>query len=125
MLYGWATAACLALATWLFDRHLLTVGGVYLVFSYADAIRTPLDAVNRQLQLLQTVGAALARMRELLAERSRLSWSEVQVQLPAEPPTVRLDGVARCSSSSAAARCSRTTCSSSRPGWCCRRSSMT
>ena len=93
LLYGWATAACLALATWLFDRHLLTVGGVYLVFAYAEAIRTPLDAVNRQLQLLQTVGAALARMRELLAERSRLSWSEVQVQLPAEPPTVRLDGV--------------------------------
>jgi len=38
VLYGWATAACLALATWLFDRHLLTVGGVTVdnpvAFSY-------------------------------------------------------------------------------------------
>lgn len=93
LLYGWAVAACMALATWLFDRHALTVGTVYLVFSYADAIRTPLEAVNRQLQLLQTVGAALVRMRELLAEHSRVIWSTTPVQLPASAPALALEAV--------------------------------
>ena len=93
VLYGWATAACLALATWLHDRHSLTVGAVYLVFSYADAIQTPLQAVNRQLQLLQTVGAALARMRELLAEHSRIVWPSAPRAVPTDPPEVRLEAV--------------------------------
>lgn len=93
LLYGWATAACLVLATWLHDRHVLTVGMVYLVYSYANAIQTPLQAVNRQIQLLQTAGAALARMRELLAERSRIVWTATPVRVPAGAPEVRLDGV--------------------------------
>lgn len=93
VLYGWATAACLALATWLHDRHSLTVGAVYLVFSYANAIQSPLEAVNRQLQLLQTVGAALARMRELLAERSRIVWPPAPRAVPKDPPEVRLEAV--------------------------------
>ena len=93
LLYGWATAACLVLATWLHDRHVLTVGMVYLVYAYANAIQTPLQAVNRQIQLLQTAGAALARMRELLAERSRIVWTATPVRVPAGAPEVRLDGV--------------------------------
>lgn len=93
VLYGWATVACLALATWLHGRHALTLGTVYLVFSYADAIRDPLNAVNRQLQLLQTVGAALTRMRQLTSERSRLVWSDAGVAVAGPPPAVRLDGV--------------------------------
>jgi ATP-binding cassette subfamily B protein len=93
VLYGWATAASLALATWLHDRHALTLGGVYLVFSYADAIQVPLNAVNRQLQLLQSVGAALTRMRELMAERSRLTWPVEPRPLPPGPPSLELDRV--------------------------------
>src|SRR5262252_2208407 len=93
VLYGWATAASLALATWLHDRHALTVGSVYLVFAYADAIQTPLQAVNRQLQLLQTVGAALVRMRELLAEHSRIVWPSAPRAVPTDPPEVRLEAV--------------------------------
>lgn len=93
LLYGWATAASLALATGLHDRHLLTVGAVYLVFSYAEAIRAPLDAVNRQLQLLQTAGAALARIRELLAERPRIAWPAAPVAVGVGAPEVVLDGV--------------------------------
>jgi ABC-type multidrug transport system fused ATPase/permease subunit len=94
VLYGWATAACLVVATWLFDRHALTVGTVYLVFAYASAIQTPLQAVSRQLQLLQTAGAALARTRELLAERPRVTWPEVARAMPEGPVEIRVEGVA-------------------------------
>lgn len=93
VLYGWATAASLVLATWLHDRRALTVGAVYLVFAYADAIQTPLQAVNRQLQLLQTVGAALVRMRELLAGRSRIAWTSSPASPAPRPVDVELDGV--------------------------------
>ncbi|HEX4212481.1 MAG TPA: ABC transporter ATP-binding protein [Candidatus Dormibacteraeota bacterium] len=93
ILYGWATAACLVVATWLFDRHALTVGTVYLVFAYAGAIQTPLQAVSRQLQLLQTAGAALARTRELLAERPRVSWPEVSRPVPEGPVEIRVESV--------------------------------
>lgn len=93
LLYGWAVAACLLLATWLFDRHALTVGTVYLVFAYAGAIQTPLQAVSRQLQLLQTAGAALARIRELLAERARVSWLASPRTIPDGAIEIDLEGV--------------------------------
>lgn len=92
-LYGTATAACLALATWLHDRHALTVGTIYLVVTYAGAIQTPMQAVSRQLQLLPTAGAALTRVRELLREVPRLTWPSAPTALPAAAPEVRFEAV--------------------------------
>ena len=65
-----ATVAALAIAAYLYRRGELTIGTVYLVFAYCEAVRRPLESIARQLQDLQQAAASIGRVRGLLAERS-------------------------------------------------------
>jgi ATP-binding cassette subfamily B protein len=71
----------------------LSVGDVYLVYAYASAISTPLQAIVRQLQLLQSAGAALSRIQALLEERPRVRWSTEATLMPPSAPPLELEGV--------------------------------
>jgi ABC-type multidrug transport system fused ATPase/permease subunit len=66
------TAVGLALGALAFARGEITIGSVYLVFSYTQLMNRPIEQFTRQFQDLQRATASLARIRDLLATRSRL-----------------------------------------------------
>ncbi|MGH2459084.1 MAG: ABC transporter ATP-binding protein [Chloroflexota bacterium] len=67
------TVVGLALAAQAFLRGEISIGSVYLVFSYAQLLSRPLDRLTRQIQDLQRAVASLARIQQLLATPSRLA----------------------------------------------------
>jgi len=89
-----ATAGALALGTLLVDRHAATVGTVYLVFLYTDLLVRPIAQLQAQIQDLQQAGAAVGRIDDLFATRSRLPDPKGPGSpIPSGPLTVALDAV--------------------------------
>lgn len=89
-------SALTALVYWLGSRFFgdgtLTIGSVYLVFSYSELMRQPMDRIRTQMQDLQKAAAALTRVESLLALESRLS-SDGTHHLPDGALSVAFDGV--------------------------------
>jgi len=56
----------LSLGVWLHLSGVVTLGAVYLFFSYTSMIETPLDQITQQLQEFQKAAAGISRVRELL-----------------------------------------------------------
>src|SRR5205085_210480 len=50
----------------------ITLGTVYLIFSYTESLRRPIDQITRQLQDLQQAGASINRIGDLMRERSAI-----------------------------------------------------
>jgi ABC-type multidrug transport system fused ATPase/permease subunit len=69
------TVAGLALAAAAFARGDISIGSVYLVFSYTQLLSRPIEQLTRQIQDLQKAMASVERIRELFAMRSRLAAS--------------------------------------------------
>jgi ABC-type multidrug transport system fused ATPase/permease subunit len=84
-----------AVGAYLFQRQIVTIGTVFLVYRYTDMLDRPLRAITHQLQELQRAGASVARVRELLSLTAKLR--EVQPAeartLPPGPLGIRFDHV--------------------------------
>jgi ATP-binding cassette, subfamily B, bacterial len=65
VLYTIGNVAALALGAYLFEGHVVTIGVIYLIYSYSDMVTRPLSLLNRQIEDLQQAGAALRRIGEL------------------------------------------------------------
>jgi ABC-type multidrug transport system fused ATPase/permease subunit len=91
LLFALGTALGLGLSAVLFQSGALTLGAVYLVFTYSVLLSRPIEQITRQLQDLQQAGASLARVQALLAERPSLTSGGHS--LPAGPLSVEFDGV--------------------------------
>jgi ABC-type multidrug transport system fused ATPase/permease subunit len=72
LVFTLGTAIALALGISLFQAGAITVGTVYLIFSYTESLRRPIDQITRQLQDLQQAGASITRIGDLLAVRSAI-----------------------------------------------------
>lgn len=72
LLFAVALAVGLGLGALLFQRGDMTLGGVYLIFSYAQLLSRPLEEISRQMVELQQAGASLSRIQALRAERSHI-----------------------------------------------------
>ena len=92
VVFGAVTTLIFWLGSTLLGSAVLTIGKLYLVFSYAELLRFPLDRIRNELEDLQKAGAAIGRVSELLALRSRLDESGRQ-QLQAGALSVDFDGV--------------------------------
>jgi ABC-type multidrug transport system fused ATPase/permease subunit len=68
----------------LFRAGVLTIGAVYLLIAYTDAIFRPLQDLTQQFQHLQQAGASIERIEELYHTPSRLQ--DGTVALPAGGP---------------------------------------
>lgn len=70
-------SALTSLVYWLgsrfFGSGVLSIGSVYLVFSYSELMRQPMDRIRTQIQDFQKAAAALTRVESLLALESRLT----------------------------------------------------
>jgi ATP-binding cassette subfamily B protein len=85
-----------ALVYWLGDRlygdGTLTIGSVYLVFTYTELLRQPLDRIRHQMEDLQKAGAGMSRVEDLLALTSRLE-SDGGAHLQSGPLSVEFETV--------------------------------
>src|SRR3972149_9583922 len=92
VVFGAVTTLIFWLGSTLLGSAVLTIGKLYLVFSYAELLRFPLDRIRNELEDLQKAGAAIGRVSELLALRSRLDESG-RKQLQEGAHSVDFDGV--------------------------------
>jgi ATP-binding cassette subfamily B protein len=72
VVFAIGTALVYWLGSRLFGEGTLTIGSVYLVFTYTELLRQPLDRIRHQMEDLQKAGAGMARVEELLALSSPL-----------------------------------------------------
>ena len=86
------TAIGLALSAHDYLAGRLTIGEVYLVFSYTQLLRWPIQQLTRQLQDLQRAIASVARIRALFATRGTVTWAG-RTSLPTGALPVELDRV--------------------------------
>jgi ABC-type multidrug transport system fused ATPase/permease subunit len=79
-----------ALTYWLgyrfYTAGTMTLGSVYLIFFYTEALLRPVIQITRQIEDLQKAGAGVVRVRELYGITSSLA--DGQQELPAGPLTV-------------------------------------
>ncbi|NOY55215.1 MAG: ABC transporter ATP-binding protein [Actinobacteria bacterium] len=89
-------SALTALVYWLGSRFFgagaLSIGSVYLVFSYSELMRQPMDRIRTQMQDLQKASAALTRVEALFALESRLPLDGTKL-LPAGALSVTFQDV--------------------------------
>ncbi|MGH2353033.1 MAG: ABC transporter ATP-binding protein, partial [Chloroflexota bacterium] len=85
-------ALAVALGGALLAGGAITVGTVFLVFSYAELLRRPIDQVNAQLQDLQRAAGSIARLDELLHTTSAIR-DDTGAALPPGPLSVEFDRV--------------------------------
>ncbi|MEO8286275.1 MAG: ABC transporter ATP-binding protein [Chloroflexota bacterium] len=86
------TAIALGLGVILFQANAITLGTVYIIFSYTESLRRPIDQITRQFQDLQQAGASINRIGDLLLERSVLHDGSGPAISPSALP-VRFDHV--------------------------------
>jgi ABC-type multidrug transport system fused ATPase/permease subunit len=72
MLFTLGMAVALALGAYLFRAGAITLGTVFLIFSYAEMLNRPIEQITHQIQDLQEAGAGMTRVQELLAMRSAI-----------------------------------------------------
>jgi ABC-type multidrug transport system fused ATPase/permease subunit len=62
------SALSLGLGILLYQEGAITIGTVFLIFSYSQILRGPIDGIARQMEDLQRAGGSIARIGALLAE---------------------------------------------------------
>ena len=92
VVFSVGTALVYWLGSRLFGDRTLTIGSVYLVFTYTELLRQPLDRIRHQMEDLQKAGAGISRVEDLLALTSRLE-SLGDAQLRPGPLSVEFDEV--------------------------------
>jgi ABC-type multidrug transport system fused ATPase/permease subunit len=65
VLYELGRAIAFAAGFYLFTRDILTIGTVYLIVNYTDAIFRPLREITNEIQNLQKAGGSIERIEEL------------------------------------------------------------
>jgi ABC-type multidrug transport system fused ATPase/permease subunit len=84
-----------ALTYWLgyrfFTAGTMTLGTVYLIFFYTDALLRPVIQITRQIEDLQKAGAGIVRVQELY--RIQPTLADGACELPAGALAVEFDGV--------------------------------
>ena len=67
------SALSLTLGAYLWSIGAISVGTVYLIFTYTDILSTPINEIQTQLQDLQQAGASMLRIEELFHIHSALA----------------------------------------------------
>jgi len=91
-LFALGTVVAFALSAGLYQAGTLTIGTIYLIFQYTEALRQPAEALRTEVQDLQQADASMGRVEALLRITPRLADGP-GVALPPGPLAVELDGV--------------------------------
>jgi ATP-binding cassette subfamily B protein len=71
-LFGLSTALAYGLCSYLWQRELVTIGTIYLIFSYTSLMRGPIAEIRAQLTDLQQAEASIAHIKTMFNTRSKL-----------------------------------------------------
>jgi ATP-binding cassette subfamily B protein len=93
-LFALGTAAAFATGAWLFERQMLTIGTVYIVFFYTNMLERPIRQITRQMETLQKAGAGLVRVQELFAYQPQIRDDGADCHLPSGALSVEFRNVA-------------------------------
>jgi ATP-binding cassette, subfamily B, bacterial len=72
ILFTVGSVVALGLGAGLFQRGLITLGTVFIIFRYTELLTRPIEVVGRQIQDLQQAGASILRVQELLGTKTKL-----------------------------------------------------
>lgn len=93
ILFTIGTTVSLALGVYLYQKGLITIGVVYLIFRYAELLNQPLESINRQFQDLQQAGASAIRILDLMSLTSAIQ-DNGQILIPgSQALAVQFEGV--------------------------------
>ncbi|MBP1989850.1 ABC transporter ATP-binding protein [Paenibacillus eucommiae] len=67
---------------YLWSTNSMSLGTIYLVFTYTELLNHPLEQIRTQIQDLQRADASITRVSELFATRSKLLESDTALELP-------------------------------------------
>ena len=91
-LFTIGTVTALGVGASLFQAGLLTLGTLYLLYSYSQLLWQPLEALTDQLRELQRAGAGIGRVQQLNATPVDIKDGP-GVRFPGGPLSVEFDGV--------------------------------
>lgn len=74
------TILCLGFATILWDKGFITLGTVYLIFSYSGLIYIPLQQFRNYLTKLQEAKAGLIRVKEILEIETKITEGDCEIE---------------------------------------------
>jgi ABC-type multidrug transport system fused ATPase/permease subunit len=72
LLFAAGNATAFAISAVLYQRALITIGTVYLIFFYTNMLDHPINALIHEVQDLQKAGAGITRIQELLGIHSKI-----------------------------------------------------
>lgn len=87
------TAVGLGIGVYLYQLGEVTLGTVYLIFTYTALLNRPIEQITRQMEDLQKAGAGLGRINTLRALRSAIREVARPAPLPTGPLSVEFDSV--------------------------------
>jgi ATP-binding cassette, subfamily B, bacterial len=96
VLFSVGTAVAFIVGAQLYQTGDLTLGAVYLIVHYTGMLSQPMQRILQEMEKLQQAGAGVARIQELLAERSSIEQpgqTNPQLVLSAGAGAVRFDHV--------------------------------
>lgn len=82
--YSLAQAMAFGLGYTLFNANIITLGTVYLIVYYTDAIYRPLREITNEIQNLQKAGASIERVEQLYANQPSIKDGEKAIQRHSE-----------------------------------------
>ena len=87
------SALMMGLGAYLWSIGLITLGTVYLFWSYTDLLSQPIQQIRNQLQDLQQAEACIQRIEQLFSTKSAIVESEQAVEAPQGPLSVAFSDV--------------------------------
>jgi ATP-binding cassette subfamily B protein len=90
--YVVGTAVVFWLGSLFFDNGTLTIGSVYLIFSYTEITRRPMEQIREQMERFQKAAAGIARVQGLFDQESALDTSGTN-PVPGGALRVQLDRI--------------------------------
>ena len=75
-IFALGTMISFGVGGYLWQKGIITIGTVYLIFNYTELIRRPLEQIRMQLEDLQKAGAGINRINELLDIRSKIKYED-------------------------------------------------
>src|SRR5690348_3934364 len=82
------SALMMGLGAYLWSIGAITLGTVYLFWSYTDLLSQPIQQIRNQLQDLQQAEACIQRIEQLFSTQSAIQESEQRLELPPGPLSV-------------------------------------
>ncbi len=93
LLFALNLVVALGLGAYLLQAGAITIGTVYLIMSYSNALQRPINQLARQFQDLQAATASIGRVGELFAIQPTVQSPVAPIELPAGPLSVTFEQV--------------------------------